>query len=280
MHPYKNQLAILTTKHEKLPLIAAAMLEVVGLEVTDINLDTDQLGTFSGELPRTASPLETAITKAKLGMAATGTAIGLASEGSIGPDPQNPFITSDIEIVVLVDQERDLVIHEFHRSFDIVAATSEVSLGEDLSSFLAQADFPSHHLIAKANVDGEIRTIKGLESSTALENALQELARYSESGKVTLLTDFRANHSPSRRVNIQAAAQKLAVRLAQLCESCETPGFGQVSYVTGVRCSGCGIQNADAIAAERLGCVSCEFEIAGKSIASSIPPERCDWCNP
>ncbi len=54
MHPYKNQLAILTTKHEKLPLIAPAMLEVVGLEVTDINLDTDQLGTFSGELPRTA----------------------------------------------------------------------------------------------------------------------------------------------------------------------------------------------------------------------------------
>ena len=67
MHPYKNQLAILTTKHEKLPLIAPAMLAVVGLEVTDINLDTDQLGTFSGELPRTASPLETAITKAKLG---------------------------------------------------------------------------------------------------------------------------------------------------------------------------------------------------------------------
>jgi len=182
--------------------------------------------------------------------------------------------------VVLVDQERDLVIHEFHRPFYIVAATSVASLGEDLSGFLAKADFPSHHLIAKANAVGEIRTIKGIDSPSALENALQELARYSEGGKVTLQTDFRANHSPSRRVNIQAAAQKLAARLTQLCESCKSPGFGQVSYVTGVKCSGCGIENPDAIAAERLGCVSCDREIAGRVLAESIPPERCDWCNP
>jgi hypothetical protein len=280
MHPYKNQLAILTTKHEKLALIAPALLEVVGLEVTDINLDTDQLGTFSGELPRAASPLETAIAKAKLGMAATGTGLGLASEGSIGPDPQNPFLASDIEIMVLVDQERDLVIHEFHRSFEIVAATTEVSLGQDLGSFFANSDFPTHHLIAKAKAHGELRVIKGIDSLAGLENALHELARFSEGGQVILETDFRANHSPSRRVNIQAAAQKLAARLAQLCESCETPGFGQVRYVNGVKCSGCGMQNPDAVAAERLGCVSCDHEIAGRVLAESIPPERCDWCNP
>ena len=280
MHPYRNQRAILTTKHEKLPLIAPVILNLVGLEVADINLDTDQLGTFTGEVPRPASPLETAITKAKLGIAATDTHLGLASEGSIGPDPQNPFLTSDIEIVVLVDQARDLVIYEFHRSFEIVAATIEVSQGEDLSGFLARADFPTHHLIAKASTDGEIRVIKGIDSPSALENAVQELARYSEGGKVTLETDFRANHSPSRRVNIQAAAQKLAARLAQLCESCGSPGFGQVSFVTGVKCSGCGIENPDAIAAEQLGCVSCDHEIAGRVLAESIPPERCDWCNP
>jgi hypothetical protein len=280
MHPYKNQPAVLTTKHDKLPLIAPSMHSEVGLEVTDINLDTDQLGTFSGEIARSGSALETAIAKAELGIEATGIPIGLASEGSIGPDPQNPFLTSDIEIVVLVDQERDLVIYESHRAFEIVGATVEVSPGEDLTSFLARADFPSHHLIAKASAHGELRTRKGIGTHVALHAAINELAVHSDSGKVTLETDFRANHSPSRRVNIQAAAEKLAARLAQLCESCGTPGFGRVSYVTGVKCSGCGMQNLDAVAAERLCCVSCEFTIAGKSIASSIPPERCDWCNP
>ena len=280
MHPYKNQPAVLTTKHDKLSLIAPSMQSKVGLEVTDINLDTDQLGTFSGEIARSGSALETAIAKAKLGIEATGIPIGLASEGSIGPDPQNPFLTSDIEIVVLVDQERDLVIYESHRAFEIVAATVEVSPGEDLTSFLARADFPSHHLIAKASAHGELRTLKGIGTQLALQAAINELAVHSDSGKVTLETDFRANHSPSRRVNIQAAAQKLATRLAQLCESCGTPGFGRVSYVTGVKCSGCGMENPEAVAAERLCCVSCEFAIARKSIASSIPPERCDWCNP
>ena len=280
MHPYKNQPAILTTKHDKLSLIAPSMQSDVGLEVTDINLDTDLLGTFSGEIARSGSPLETAIAKAKLGIEVTGIPIGLASEGSIGPDPQNPFLISDIEIVVLVDQEKDLVIYESHRSFEIVAATQEVSPGEDLGSFLAKADFPSHHLIAKASTHGGLRTLKGIDTHLALETAINELAGHSENGKVTLETDFRANHSPSRRANIQAAAQKLAARLAQLCKSCGTPGFGRVSYVTGVKCSGCGMQNPDAIAAERLCCVSCEFEIPGENIASSIPPERCEWCNP
>ena len=129
MHPYRNQPAILTTKHDKLSLIAPSMQSEVDLEVTDINLDTDQLGTFSGEISRSGSPIETAIAKAKLGIEATGIPIGLASEGSIGPDPQNPFLTSDIEIVVLVDQERGLVIYESHRSFEIVAATIEFSPG-------------------------------------------------------------------------------------------------------------------------------------------------------
>ena len=280
MHPYKNRPEILTTKHDKLSLIAPSMQSEVDLQVNDINLDTDQLGSFSGEIARSGSALETAVAKAKLGIEATGIPIGLASEGSIGPDPQNPFLTSDIEIVVLVDLERDLGINESHRSFEIVAATIEFSPGEDLSSFLVKAGFPSHHLIAKATAHGELRTLKGIDTHLALEDAIELLAKHSENGQVTLETDFRANHSPSRRLNIQAAAQKLAARLARLCQSCGTPGFGRVSYVTGVKCSGCGMQNPDAIAAERLCCVSCEFEIAGEIISSSITPERCDWCNP
>jgi len=64
VHPYKNQRAVLTTKHDKLALIAPAMLETIGLEVSEVKLDTDQLGTFSGEIPRIGSPLDSAIANA------------------------------------------------------------------------------------------------------------------------------------------------------------------------------------------------------------------------
>jgi hypothetical protein len=40
-------------------------------------IDTDALGTFSGEIPRRLSPLDTAVAKARLAMAATGLPPGL-----------------------------------------------------------------------------------------------------------------------------------------------------------------------------------------------------------
>jgi hypothetical protein len=278
VHPYKNQRAVLTTKHDKLALIAPAMLEKVGLEVAEVKQDTDQLGTFSGEIPRVGSPLESAIAKAKLGIDATGIELGLASEGSIGPDPQNPFLTSDIELLVLVDQQRNLIIHEVHRSFEIIAASKDVTPGEDLSQFLEDIDFPNHRLIAKSVGAKQMRTIKGIESELALASAISELAGVSQ--RVTIETDFRANQSPSRQLNIQAAAEKLANRLIRLCESCQAPGFGQIRYLTGLRCTGCGMVDSDAIAAEILTCVSCDHEVQGKKLADSLAPERCGWCNP
>ena len=278
MHPYKNQRAVLTTKHDKLALIAPAMLETIGLEVSEVKLDTDQLGTFSGEIPRIGSPLDSAIAKAKLGIEATGIELALASEGSVGPDSQNPFLTSNIELVVLVDLQRDLVIHEVHRSFEIVAASREVTPGEDLSEFLAGIDFPNHRLIAKSVGIEPMKAIKGIDSELALTSAISELAGVS--GRVAIETDFRANQSPSRRLNIQAASRKLANRLAQLCENCKAPGFGQVRYVTGLKCTGCGMVDPDALAAELLACVSCDHEVEGKKLADSLAPERCQWCNP
>jgi hypothetical protein len=277
---YQGMRAWLSTMHEKLDLIAPAMMEHAGLAVLEIEVDTDQLGTFSGETPRTKSPLETAIAKAKLGLVEAGGELGLASEGSIGPDSQNPFLVSDIETVVFVDLENELVIHESHRSFEIVAAQMLVSAGSDLDAFLSSIDFPNQRLIARVLEKQELEIFKGIQTKRELQSVIEKLQELSGGNQVLLETDFRAHQSPSRRKNISVAAQKLAKRISKLCPGCNTPGFGLVRYQTGLHCESCSVLSESAVAKEILCCVKCEYSEAGKVISTSLSPEHCDWCNP
>lgn len=91
---------MLTTKHQKLDLIAPILERELGMKMVLHEADTDELGTFSGEIERTSPALETASQKAKIGMKALGLPLGIASEGSIGPDPLMPFMKSDIEYLI------------------------------------------------------------------------------------------------------------------------------------------------------------------------------------
>ena len=109
LRSYTGRAAVLATKHDKLPLVAPP-LAAVGREVLAVAVDTDRLGTFTGEIPRPGSPRDTAIAKARLAMAATGSSLGLASEGSIGPHPATPLLTVDVELLVLVDDELDILV--------------------------------------------------------------------------------------------------------------------------------------------------------------------------
>ncbi|HAN70836.1 MAG TPA: hypothetical protein DCQ36_04495, partial [Actinobacteria bacterium] len=79
------------------------MGDVLGMGVAEAAIDTDAFGTFAGDVPRVGTPTEVAIAKARAGMQLLGLDIGLASEGSIGPDPVSGLIMRDTEFVVLVD---------------------------------------------------------------------------------------------------------------------------------------------------------------------------------
>lgn len=104
---------MLATMHGKEAAIAPVLLERLGLALsTAPDLDTDTLGTFTGEIPRTGAMRDAAVAKARLGMAATGLPIGIASEGSYGPHPHVPSTASGIEIMVLVDDTRGIVVSE------------------------------------------------------------------------------------------------------------------------------------------------------------------------
>lgn len=278
-HPLGREV-VLTTKHGKLDLIAPIMEAELGLKVVLHAGDTDQFGTFTGELERTLSPQQAAIAKAKLGMSALGASLGMASEGSIGPDPMMPFTRSDIEYIALVDLDRDIEIVERYRSLQITAGELIAEPGSDISSFLAKVDFPNHKLIAKPNKAKIARTIKGIGAVRDLEKALEELSAQSEDGKVLLQSDLRAHCSPSRQQNIIQATLLLANRVKALCPSCECPGFGVISYERGLDCSECGEWVPTAPKFLILACVKCSFVSTGPQLAMFAQPSSCDGCNP
>jgi hypothetical protein len=279
-HPYRKRQALLTSKHHKLDLIAPAFQEFVGLHLQEEALDTDQLGTFSGEIERYLPPLETAIAKARLGMRERGLSLGIASEGSIGADPMVPFITSDIEHLVLVDDEREIVISEVYRSLNIRAARIEATPGQDLSEFLERSDFPSHALIVRPREGEASQVVKGITALAQLQTAIASCANASKTGYVVIESDLRAHHSPSRRRNIEAVARALAARTSRLCPQCHAPGWGRVGYEKGVRCGVCTTLIPEALRQVLLGCVRCDEVQKGEIVSEVADPSICPRCNP
>jgi hypothetical protein len=261
-------------------LIKPAFDTSVGCNIFEIPLDTDQLGTFTGDISRLDPPLETAIKKARLGMSHSGTALGIASEGSIGPDPIVPFLHSDIEHLVFVDDENEIFISETFRSFDITLSTIIVGRNDDLSEFLQKADFPNHKLIVRPNKTDQSASIKGIDNLQYLSEAIEHSSKISPDGLVVVESDLRAMSSPSRQKNIEKVAALLALRISQLCPDCNLPGWGCVRYEKGLTCSDCGSENQLAIRQEVLGCAKCEFTKLGKLIATELGPANCDFCNP
>jgi len=106
-HPYAGRAAVLATRHGKERLLGRPLRVTPGLRLrVPPDLDTDALGTFTGEVARVGTPLEVARRKARLGMEAMGLPLGLASEGSFGPHPTIPFLPADHELLLFVDDER------------------------------------------------------------------------------------------------------------------------------------------------------------------------------
>lgn len=280
LQPYFGKRALLTSKHQKLSLFEGAFKEKLNLIVEELPLDTDLLGTFSGEIERTSSPLQTAIKKAELGLDATGLTLGVASEGSIGADQQIPWIQSDYELAVFVDRERELIISESYKSNEIVAATITARADDDLSTFLIKADFPRHGLIVRAFSKEVSESRKGIRDASTLREAIESMALLSPSHQVVIESDFRAMHSPSRQKNISSVAERLARRVATLCPECNSPGWGRIEYLKGVACRDCGDENLNAIRGELLGCYKCAYQAPGEIIRDLLDPAQCDFCNP
>ena len=282
--PYAGQRAVLATMHGKGTAIAPAFRDVLRMRLdTAVDLDTDALGTFTGEIPRAGNILDTAIAKARLGMAAAGLPIGIASEGSYGPHPLVPFMAGGVELMVLVDDRRGIVVSEHLIEDAPVFGHALAACPAELEDFLKRHRFPSHALIVRPNLGATptARIHKGVRDRRVLADAVADAATASLDGKALVEADMRAHMNPTRMASIARLARILAARMATRCPACGSPGFGRVDVEAGLPCEACEAPTA-RVHHEVLGCAACAHRAqrARSDGRTHAEAGECDLCNP
>lgn len=290
-HPYRGATAGVVTKHDKTTTLHHALGGPGGLRLRTVEVDTDVLGTFTGDVVRRSGPAETAIAKARLGIDAAGERLVLASEGSFGPHPDVAIVTRHTEVVVFLDVHTSLTVTGHAEglapwTFSKVVSTRHPvgGLTDELVGMLRELDPPHHRLVARPedavehHVDQGIT--KGIGDRDDLRAAVDRAAAWSTTGRVRIETDLRAHMSQRRRALILQAAEDLAQRLAHRCPECDSPGFGHVESVRGAPCGWCR-SPTDSLLAVVDGCPACAHQerhpVDGNDQAD---PGTCLTCNP
>lgn len=271
----------LATLHGKAEALAPALLPL-GLQVHGVAVDTDALGTFSGDVERAGSAREVVIAKARLGMAASGLKLGLATEASFGPDPLIGFVPLHVELLALVDDLHGQVLVLEHATRDTNWQSKAVRTPDDAESLLLSSGFPEHAVLVRPNVwTPGLPVHKGLRTRDAVASAITALAALSPDGKARIDTDMRAHMNPTRLRQIARLGAQLAQRLATPCPACGAPGFGRNGVITGLPCSDCGYPT-ELVLHERHHCGACDHELIlpRSDGRTDTDPGTCPLCNP
>ncbi len=277
---YREIKVVIATKHKKEEVIAPILEKELGVIcVTPIGLDTDKLGTFSGEVEREDDPISTLRKKCMMAIEVSGIGVAVANEGSFGGHPTVFFAQADDELVMLIDKENGIEIIERELSLDTNFNGAEINSKHELIDFANRIGFPSHGIILKKAKDNYSDIIKEnssidelIENYNFIKNA-DNLA-YAE-------TDMRAMYNPTRMKVIAKATERLVIKIKSLCPKCNTPGFGVVETVKGLPCEMCGLPTRSTLK-HIYRCQKCNYQIAkefpfDKRVES---PQFCDYCNP
>ena len=267
------------TRHGKARALRAPLRRVLGVRLcTPRDLDTDALGTFTGEIARTQPPLRTAAAKARLALTtAPGALAVLASEASFGPDPVLGYVPLHQEWLVCVPASAPQVVI----AVGLATHTAQFAhrpLAEDETpseDFLHAAGFPAHALILRAQTDPP-RFWKALRSRAALDAALAQARNCAV--PLRLETDMRAHLNPTRMVQLARLGVRMAQRLASACPRCGGAGFGLEELLLGLPCAVCDAPTAQ-VGSERHTCPWCAHTVI-HTRTGQADPAHCPICNP
>lgn len=272
---YTGETIVFATMHHKEALATPAFADRLGADViAPDQLDTDQFGTFAGDIPRILSPLAAATVKARLGMHVTGRSFGMASEGSFIPTLIGQRNT---EILLFIDELRGLRIIEQSSELSPLPSGRTVHNVGDAIHYAETIHFPEQGLTLQARSDDAVLTHKDITSPDSLADLVAGGLRAGM--RLTLMPDHRAHQSPARARHIQALCDRMADRLATTCPTCRTPGYGLVDTEAGLLCSLCENPTA-AIVADILGCGACDHQHRLPRPETRANPATCDYCNP
>lgn len=282
LHPYTGQRIGLATMHEKERALGPAFRRVLGAEIVVPAIDTDTLGTFSGEVPRPDALVETALLKAEmLFEAVPDLDCAVASEGSYGPIDRVPLVPCGVELLAFVDRRRGIRMVETFPTHRTSWRLQRFAAGDpDRLLALKGMGFPRFGVFVVCSSDMS-RPIKGLSTVDEVIAAMDREAGRSDDGLAVLYSDMRAHMNPLRMKVLRAAGWKLARRLERLCPSCRAPGWGVIGSRRGLPCETCG-EPTHWIDCEIEGCNVCGHAVAlprkdGHRTASRL---SCRACRP
>lgn len=272
---FEGRNLVIATKHQKESVVAPLFANEFGVHaMVPPHFDTDQFGTFSGEIERNASAIETIRLKINKALEITGESLGIASEGSFGPHPQVGFIPAGEEIVMLIDRLNNIEISASKISMSTNYAQQQCTLWDEVRKFATHAGFPTHGLILRS----ERAVLKGITDWADLEKGYHQTKQ--EFAPILVETDMRAMYNPTRMKAIQKATELLIEKIKSVCPACGFPGFSIADRVSGLPCNGCGRPSAFSLK-HVYQCRYCnhqEEKIFPEGSASD--PMYCDHCNP
>ena len=280
MQWFEGRTLAIATMHQKERVLGSVLQEALGVQVlTPAGLNTDVLGTFTGEVERQEDIRSVLRTKCRMAMDLCRTDLAVASEGSFGPHPQIPFVPADDEALMLLDLKNGLEIHVRELSFETNYASGVFTDWSLLEAFARSAGFPEHGIILRTRQPDDQLMIKGITNPVLLREGFNRLLGVC--GEVHAETDMRAMFNPTRMRVIERAARKLADRVCTICPGCARPGFGLVRTESGLPCSQCFAPTRSVLLAI-YGCDGCGhiekvFQPEQKQFED---PMYCSFCNP
>jgi hypothetical protein len=280
MDYFKGRTLFLISKHRKEDAVFTVFNKYGNISCKVFNqADTDELGTFTGEIPRHKDPVSTVRLKSKKWISPEmEDQLLIATEGSFGPHPHLFFIPAHQELIHFADLKNGWELTESILSTETNFSKLKVKSQKELLDFAKSAQFPSHALIIRTG-NPEEPFIKGISNEESLIAAFNEALKYSR--EVEVETDMRAMNNPSRMRVIEKLTEKLFSRLLQQCSQCQTPGFGFLEPVFGLICELCGDKTLE-IEYEVHGCVKCNYReiIIPEGRMPYANPANCPNCNP
>ena len=277
---FKGRNLLIATKHQKEKVIAPILEKELGVKCfLTSDLDTDELGTFTGEVERKEDPIATARKKCLMAMELANCDLAIASEGSFGSHPTIFFAHADDELLLFLDKKNDLEISARELSLETNFNGSEIKNQNELQEFAANANFPSHGLILRKSKEDLGDIVKGITTVEQLNKAFDTFI--TQYGTAYVETDMRAMYNPTRMKVIEKATVKLVNKIKSLCPKCQTPGFGIVDRKEGLPCEQCHFPTRSTLS-YLYCCQKCNFAKEDKYPNGKLfeDPMYCDFCNP
>lgn len=274
-----NKVIYFATEHKKEQVIAPSFFDAFNCRVKSLYINSDILGTFSGDVERKLSPIQAAKEKIKMGLIQKPDAEYLiASEGSFYPDSQVPWMPVNEELLLFYDAKQEIEIVAKAVTREVKYVSKKIDSSNLSLELFNEFDFPNHGvvIVSKDKVNKK-NVIKDVNDYLELDQLIKRLKE--GRGMIQVMTDLRSHKNPTRQKNIYQAGLNLIDEIKLVCPNCQRYGQKIREHIEGLLCAQCGIPSKyiKSIERECSSCTKTWMQDLGKA---PIDPMYCDWCNP